>query len=242
MWFIEGVISWERGWEKQNKRVEDAKCLILPDPVGTLEYEFHHLEVWGPSTLCPLSFMPVSQSSVAGCYWEGRWAISQARKLLFRQVLLGRWKPFIANRPWEMYTLPVMVTQVRTPMASTTHKLWFLGIHYRGQKQKYHLFINFKTLVGHMENNRRHFMMPLLFATWCLANFYQTFSWNNLMPFLNSTNLYALFLIHSISHLSYPAEKPLYLPYSGKISHFLSKVQSLSAIFIKIKTFCFYGS
>lgn len=145
MWFTEGVISWERGWEKHGKTVEDAKCIILPDPVGALEYESRHLEVWGPRILHPLSFMSVSQSSVAGCHWEGQWAISQARGLLFSHAFLGRWKPFIANRHWEMYTLLVTVTQERTPMASTTHKLWFLGIYYRGQKQKYHLFVNFKT-------------------------------------------------------------------------------------------------
>lgn len=41
----------------------------------------------------------------------------------------------------------------------------------------------------------------------------------------------ALFLTPNISHLSHPAEKPLYPLESGKISHFLSKVQSVSVIF-----------
>lgn len=42
--------------------MEDAKYIILPDPMGALEYESHHLEAWGPSILYPLSFMSVSQS------------------------------------------------------------------------------------------------------------------------------------------------------------------------------------
>lgn len=46
--------------------------------------------------------------------------------------------------------------------------------------------------------------------------------------------LYALFLIPNITHLLYPADNLLYLSQSGKISHLLSKIQSMSLIFSQI--------
>lgn len=56
-------------------------------------------------------------------------------------------------------------------------------------------------------------------------------------PIFNSTNLYIIFLTPNISHPSYPAENSLHLSGSDKISHFLSKVQSLSVILTPIYLF-----
>lgn len=72
---------------------------------------------------------------------------------------------------------------------------------------------------------------PLLLASRYLANFRPTCSWNNLLHPFHFTKLYAVFLTLNISHLSYPAENPLYPSESGKISHVLSEVQSISLIF-----------
>lgn len=47
----------EKGGDRS--RVKLSKCIILPDPLGALKCELHHLEAWRPSILCSLSFMSV---------------------------------------------------------------------------------------------------------------------------------------------------------------------------------------
>lgn len=108
--YLVDVIYWRcafmsKGWEKQPSFPDP---IILPDPVGALEYELYHLEAWGGPTFCtPLSFLSVShllQEAIV----RGSELSPRPRRLPFSQGYFfregGSGEQFITNRNWGIDT------------------------------------------------------------------------------------------------------------------------------------------